>query len=375
MRAFLSSALVAAMVLGGCETKTAETTSTKNESVVIFGRGYEAGRIQAPCVIRPLAMVKVKSEISGRVDSIHAAPGDHVAAGQLLAVIDKRALRNEMERNVLAQKRLRSQISLQNIQVERARRAKLVLDEINSDFERMAGQGNSSTLPGSYSAEAMDIREKETGLRQSQLALEDLQLQEREISRNLKLAEIKSPLAGLVLSRSVEEGAIVGSGVSQFGGGDVLFEVADISRLKAECYAREEDAWQLAKGQQTQIVTDALSDRSVDSHITHVAPLVELVSGVPRLKFESEFTPPDSGWRIGVNAIANVKSGSATASRVLPKSAIQERNGKAYVRVKRGRSFEVSEVDAVPTDTGWMVEHGLNRGDMVAEKFDGGGDS
>lgn len=354
------------LAISGCTEKSSDTGNKNNTDIVVFGSDQKEDSILAPCIIRPLAIVKVKSEVSGRVDAIHAAPGDTVKEGTPLANIDTRAMKVSLERNLLAQRRITTQIKLQSIQIERSKRAKQVIDEINSKAELKIGETTARSSMSYYGKEAMDIHEAETTLQQLQLSLQDLRLEEKEIIRNISLAEIRSPLLGRILSRSIETGAVVGSGVSQFGGGDVLFEVADISKLKAECYARESEAWRLGVGQETIISTDVAKQEPIKSSISRIAPSIELLSGVPRLRFESDFSPSEDSWRVGVNAKIAVKTIGTSSSNTLPPDAVREESDGTYALVRRGMRFEKVTINAERTDDGWLVHSGLNIGDMVA---------
>lgn len=364
------SALLAvglASLLSGCDQGEAE--SVVADPTVVFGQSQATERTSSPCVIRARTLVKIKSEVAGRVNVIDVAPGDVIAKEALLASIDTHALKNDLERNGLAQRRVQSEMKLLRLQGERARRAKQAIDEINSRAEYLSAAARSSAVVGRYGTEAMEMNEREASLEQLSISLQDMQLQEREIIRNLGLAQIRSPLDGVVLSRFVEEGAIVGSGTSQFGGGDVLFEVADVGTLRAECYARESESWNLRVGMPAKVTLDVRSNRAVEAAITHVSPAVEMVSGVPRLKFEADFVPPDAGWRVGANAAIAIEAPGTSSSNTLPASAVGTEGGKQWVRVRRGRAFLVTPVVAQREGLGWVVTKGIADGDLVAVSF------
>lgn len=226
-----------AVLSTACSSGQADTAAPA-ERTLVFGQAQGTERSSSPCVIRPRTLVKIKSEVAGRVNLIQAAPGDAIAKDGLLASIDTRALNNDLERNRLSQRRVASEMQLLDLQIERARRAKQAVDQINAKAEYLSPAARESNALGRYGVEAMEINERRASRDQLAISLQDMQLQEREIVRNLGLAEIRSPLQGVVLSRFVEEGAIVGSGTSQFGGGDVLFEVADVGTLRAELCPR-----------------------------------------------------------------------------------------------------------------------------------------
>lgn len=351
--------LVLLPLLAACEGPVRESRAAPGVATVAFGAAGPASALEAPCVVKPKALVRIKSEISGRVERVAASPGDAVSQGQLLARIDTRDLDNQLERNRLAQRQTQARIALAELQLERARRTRDIMAGLN----RRAAPG---AKPGELGVEALDVQQKRSDLEQQKLGLEDLRLQERELLRSLSLAEIRSPLAGTVMLREVEEGMLVGSGVSQFGGGDVLFEVADLTRLKAECFARESESWHLAVGLPARVSPDGKRDLTVAVTLSHVAPAVELISGVPRLKFEAEFDPAAGAWRPGVSATIAIASAGQAVSDTLPISAVLEEAGRRYVYVQRGRSYQKTEIRAERAAEAWRVSSGLKRGDLVA---------
>lgn len=96
---------------------------------------------------------------------------------------------------------------------------------------------------------------------------------------------------------------------------------------------------------------------------------MELVSGVPRLKFESDFVPPDGSWRVGANATIAIAASGAGPSARLPASAVGSVDGQTQVRVRRGRAFVAVPVTAQREGDAWVIRDGLAQGDLVAASF------
>lgn len=359
----LRAALPAAFVplLAACGQAIAPSQAAHEVPIVVFGSAASAALLEAPCVIRPKVQVQIKSEVSGRVEEVLVAPGDAVTQGQLLARIDTRELDIQLERNRLAQRQTQTRIELAELQLERARRNSEIMARLNAK-----ATASGATPPGVLGAEELEVREKQASLNQLRLDVDDLRLHERELLRSLHKTGIRAPMDGVVLVHGVEPGMLAGSGISQFGGGDVLFELGDVTRLRAECYAREGESWSLAVGLPAQLVADGRRDEPVALTLSYVAPVIELVSGVPRLKFEAEFTPASPRWRPGISAQIAVTPEASDTVPVLPASAVVEDAGGRYVYVQRGRSFHRASVSAVRSGDGWRIESGLKHGELVA---------
>lgn len=361
------------LAASACQDKGDHATPSALDTLdtSVFGSGGGGGEvgISAPCVIRPVASVGIKSEVAGKVNSVRASVGDQVVQGQVLAQIDTSNQSNEIERLSLVEKRAEADIALASLQVERARRVRQVMRDINSNDASTRQELLKARENGLYSVEELILREKETLLSQNKLALQGFKLETLNLKRSIEKATIRSPLSGVVLSRAIEEGSVVGAGTIQLGGGDILFEVADVHRLRAECFARESEATAINVGSPMGIALD--SDRliTVETKIDRVAPSIELVSGVPRLKFESEFSPANKRWLAGLSATALIHSKSPTKSNLLPRSAVREEAGRYFAFVRKGSKLEKQEVAAEPTEHGWQVSRGLKGGDLIVVDY------
>lgn len=306
-RAALVAALGAACVLAGCGVEGAAgeappaAASAANAAPV---RWSSADAIKAQCIVQSQQSVKLKAEIGGRIDAVSVALGQAVEKGQPLARIDTLAQVLELERLRLAEQNSRVRIELLTVQVRQSEAQWQALQPLYA--ERLEG-----TLP----REALALREKQAELQLAKLALSDAQLQVRNLERVLRQAEIRSPMRGVVLARNAEVGMIVSPGVSGLNGSDVLFDIGDPDRLRAQCAAREGDASRLQSGQRLSLVLDGLRDREIELRVTRVAPAIVNESGSSTLPFWVDFDrPTDLPVLAGMHGNATVHLGVAGAS-------------------------------------------------------------
>jgi macrolide-specific efflux system membrane fusion protein len=233
---------------------------------------------RAACVLMPQRAVRLKSQVGGELQAVHVKAGDFVQPGQLLAEINTRDRRVQLERLGIERQRLEARLPWLVEQAGQAEREAAAVSELYApNAQRM-------------NKEKLSLQSKRLELSDAQLQLKDIKLQMDQINEALRQAEIRSPMHGQVLTRSAEVGMVVGSPVTGSGAGDVLFEVADPLALKAECGLPEADAQRLALGMDMRLIIDGRKDVEFPVKVTRVAPSVVSEGAGSRLSFEAEFT-------------------------------------------------------------------------------------
>jgi HlyD family secretion protein len=81
-------------------------------------------------------------------------------------------------------------------------------------------------------------------------------------------ATLTSPIAGVVLSRNIEPGEVVGAGIS-------LLTVADLRTVWLRIFVPENRLGRLKIGQPADVVVDAFPDRAFRGRITEIAGQAE----------------------------------------------------------------------------------------------------
>lgn len=237
-------------------------------------------RVKAPCVVLAQRTVKLKPESGGAIESVHVKLGDKVHAGQLLAVLQTNDLRLTLARQEVQVLQLDERMKLLQLQIAKAQREWAVQQSLYV----------SPSAPGlPVAKEAVLLAEKKSELRQAELQKQDLALQKKQLQRLLTIAQVRSPMQGVVLSRNAEVGMVVAPGGSSFNGSDVLFEIGDPEQLKAECAAREGDATRLQVGAPMTLKLDGGEGRVVTTKVSGVAPAVSNQAGMTTLIFWAEF--------------------------------------------------------------------------------------
>ena len=259
---------------------------------------------------------------SAWVVALHVDEGQTVQPGQLLATLNDQAQRERVrsaqeqlnaltERLRAANTQLRMterQVSLQTEQAaatlreaeSRLERVRANLLQAQRDAERagmlvardLIAPQESEHARLKAEVERHGVREAEASLAASQtqldLALLGTQqletmraerdaLERQRMQAQAQLAEqqshvadfmVKSPIAGKVLTRTVELGERVGEGVP-------LFTLVDLDRLYVKIYVPEPSIGEVALGQQARVYVDAYPDRPFAARVSKVAQQAE----------------------------------------------------------------------------------------------------
>lgn len=285
---------------------------------IISTTGSIAARIDMP--------VGVVGE-GGLVTAVLVQPGQWVRAGQVLATIDRSVQVQTAE----------SLAALINVARSDARLAQAELDRAAALVDR-----------GFISKADLDRKAATRDAANARVRVAQAQLGEAQ-ARNGRL-NIRAPAAGLVLTRSVEPGQVVGSGSG------TLFRLAKNGGLELRALLSDGDMSSVKVGVPAD-VTPTGTNRTFAGNVWQISPVIDPQTrqGVVRVALRY-----DPALRPGGFASANIRSGTSQAP-LLPQSAIQSDDKGNFVYVVDGsdkvarRPVTVGQV----SDAGVAIASGL----------------
>lgn len=291
---------------------------------IISATGSLAARVDMP--------VGVVGE-GGMVRSVLVQPGDWVRAGQVLATID-RSVQVQTLASLAAQIRVaQADADLAQAELDRARQ---LVDRgfiSKADIDRKTATRDSALAR---------VRVAQASLAESR-------------ARTARL-DIRAPGAGLVLTRSVEPGQVVGAGSG------VLFRIAKDGELELRAALGENDLAQVGVNATAQ-VTPVGSTRHYAGHVWQRSPVIDPQT---RQGFARIALGYDPALRPGGFAAAEITSGTSQ-SPLLPQSAVQSDDKGNYVYVVNAanqvvrRDIKVGQV----SDAGVAISAGLTGDEQV----------
>ena len=205
--------------------------------------------ISATGTLSAISTVVVGSQISGQVTDVLVDFNDKVEQGQVIAKIDPSSYQAQIEqgsaqiasaRASLAQ----AQASLKNAELDHRRKAELGERQLvaRSDID--------------LARAALDQARAQVASAQAQIDQQTASTMTTRI--NLERTVIRSPVDGVVLTRTIEPGQTVAASLQA----PELFTIAeDLSKMKIELAVDEADIGQVQAGQGVAFTADAFADR------------------------------------------------------------------------------------------------------------------
>ncbi len=238
--------------------------SNRFETVVV-DRGAISQTVSTSGAVRPLVTVQVGSQLSGQVAELFADFNSEVSEGDLIARIDPQTFQTRVE-GARAEKAVAS-ASLIARHAE-LRRAEAFVAQRKADLDRYEGLGEEAglaeiemdALRAQYSAAVADLDAAHAQVSNAEAAVLQRTATLEQAEVDLGRTEIRSPIDGVVILRSVDVGQTVAASLSA----PVLFEIAqDLSRIQIEADVNEADIGAVSKGDTVTFSVDAYPGRDL----------------------------------------------------------------------------------------------------------------
>ncbi|QOW20915.1 efflux RND transporter periplasmic adaptor subunit [Lysobacter ciconiae] len=221
-------------------------------------RGDVRVSISATGTLGAISTVDVGSQISGLVTEVLADFNDTVSKGQVIARIDPSTFDAQ-----IAQGNAAVQAAQASLATARAAAA-----NAEADFRRKTELGERQLVASSDIDLARTARDQARAQVQSaQAQITQHRASTRTSQLNLERTEIRSPVDGVVLTRTVEPGQTVAASLQA----PVLFQIAeDLSKMEIVLAIDEADIGQVKTGQGVSFGVDAFPDRQFRGSVQQV---------------------------------------------------------------------------------------------------------
>ncbi len=335
----------------------AKTKSNNGENaikLVKIQRGDIIEKALAIGQIEPEKEIGVKSKISGIVKNVFVKVGDRVEVGQPLVEIKPDPTPLEF-----AEAKRSSEIALADYEIA------------SSDFERM------KKLLESQLISQKEFEVAENKYRQSKLRLNMAQERLALIEKGrTKVADrqvdtvIKSPVAGTILERRVNEGDPVVP-LTSYQAGTELLILADMKSLIFKGTVDEIDVGKLEQGMEARLKIGAIPDEEIAGELARISPKAKKQENATLFDVEIRITKRGHKIiRAGYSANAELLINKSEGTLFIPERLVEFEEEKTFVEVQTATGeIEKREIKIGLSD-GINVEilDGLEEGEEVVER-------
>ena len=330
--------------------------------------------ITATGTIEPVTSVTVGTQVSGIVSKLYVDYNSVVKKGQVIAELDRTNLISELN----------------------TAKANLASSESSMAYEK-ANYNRYKTL---YDKGLVSADEYESALLSYRKAREDVSTKRESVNKaqtNLGYATITSPIDGVVLSKSVEEGQTVAASFNT----PELFSIAqDLTDMRVIADIDEADIGGVKEGQRVSFTVDAFPDDHFEGQVTQVRQQATTESNV--VTYEVVISAPNNDLKLKPGLTANVTiftmekndvmSVPSKALRFIPTEAFLEKGqtisdceGEHKLWTLEDNTFKAHKVEigtsnglvteiisGIPEGTEILTDFKISGGDMPEQGQQGG---
>ncbi len=287
-----------ALVAGGC-TEQGESAEASSVLTALAERGDLSITAEATGSIEPIRTVEVKSKASGEILRLHVDVGDRVEAGELLAEVDPRDVRNGLNQ------------AQADLQVAEAR---MGIAQAQRD------RSNELMEAGVITAEEHESKDLEYANAQAALT---------RATTNLELAElrmsdvtIRAPSAGTILTKNVEMGQVIQSASGNVSGGTVLMLMADLNEMQVRTLVDETDMGEIRPGMRADVDVEAFPNRAFTGDVLKIEPQAVVQQNITMFPVIVTLENRDGLLRPGMNAEVTVLIAEELGTLTIPNNTV-----------------------------------------------------
>lgn len=286
--------------------------------------------------------------VAGRISRLAAGVGDQIHRGQILAEIESAEVGQARAELVAAKARYSA------ADANLHRESELADKRISSERERELAHAQWVT--------------EQAGVRAATMRLRAIGLSAADIEGGVDSGDlaagrvpIRAPIGGTVIERKVTLGQAVERATD-------AFEIADTSRVWVTLDLYEKDLFRVHVGQEVELWTESRPGESFRGKVAFIVPEIDQATRTAKVRLE--FANPkgmlEAGQLVTARIVADERRETAEVLAV-PRSAVEQIEGKTVVFVQTGEGFERRNV-LTGTSGGARIEirQGLAPGDRVA---------
>ncbi len=329
--------------------------------------------------VRPLVTVQVGSELSGRVEELFADFNSEVTAGELIARIDPQTFRTRVEAARAERDVASATLDVRKAEVDRAR---ALHAQRKSDLDRLTGLGPEGGVAAieldaaraQFQAAEADIKAARAQTVNAAALVKQREAALKQAEVDFERTEIRSPINGVVILRSVDVGQTVAASLQA----PVLFEIAqDLSLIQIEADVNEADIGSVKKDNRVTFSVDAYPDRKFLGRVETVRLSPTELQNVVTYTVIIHAKNPNKILYPGMTATVEIVTGAREETLRAPNASIRFRPAGAEASAAaggggRGGRGGGGQLDELAKTLGLSSEQSAQLQTRMRELFAGG---
>lgn len=353
------------------------TTETVSFDTATVSEANIQNSITATGTIEPVTSVTVGTQVSGVVSKLHVDYNSVVKKGQVIAELDKSNLIASLNQAKAQLESAQAQVRGAESDVQKAQadynsvKANVNYQQSNfkryetlykkglisaNDFEN--ARLNYQQAQQSLAASAQAVTTARQNVSQALEMVKQQREQVKQAQTNLGYATITSPIDGVVLSKSVEEGQTVAASFST----PELFKIAkDLTNMQVVADVDEADIGEVKAGERVTFTVDAYPDDTFQGTVTQVRQEATTTNNV--VTYEVVISAPNADLKLKPGLTANVTIYTQERSGVLsvPSKALRFEPTAETV----GKQYKIQDVSNVKNKV-WTLEGNILKAHRVS---------
>jgi HlyD family secretion protein len=304
-------------------------------------RGSLQAAVSASGTVAPVTQVQISSQVSGQIRELFADFNTAVKQGQLIARLDPETFEYRVRQASADVEAARASVLTAQANVQQAlaqaSRAQVDLAEAQRDFERKQGlvaqnfispaeldtvRAKVATLAEAAKAASAMVQVARAQAQNAEAVVKQRQAQHEQARVDLERTQIRSPVDGVVIKRSVEVGQTVAASLQA----PELFVIArDLEDMQVEAAIDEADIARVRPGQKAGFTIDAFPGRNFDGTVKQVRKAALSTQNVVTYTVVVAFANPGTSVLPGMTANVRVVTDTRADVLKVPNAALRVR--------------------------------------------------
>lgn len=302
--------------------------------------------------IEPGRQLLVSTKIPGSVKKLAVKEGDKVQIGQLLAALDEKTVKKELEaansQLELAQQALDEANKLQPIVEQKMQLAQYHAKQMEAAWKSNKASEKEAIEAGQKYLDAQQANiEAKARIQRIKQEIKTFSLKIETLQDQLKDMQIVAPIAGIVSQLNINEGEMCQG---------PLLQIIDMDEVMAVVRISQADIGKVENGQRVRVVSSTYPDAPVYSNVGEIGKTFRVSDRTTEVKIKLE----NAGGKLKPGNFVNVKflTGRKADVPSVPKEAVLQQQNNFYVytvrEIQSGDGKKFGKAVRLPVQIGYQ---------------------